>query len=153
MVDPRDGVRISRLLIVRLSSMGDVIHSLPAAQALRAAFPNSTIGWLIEERWAELLCAPGTPPQEQVLGNLSVLIAHRQVVPDSAELIASIAGTRGAWRVSRHSDCRTTRTRNRAQTLEPDSVMGLGRGWAAVLVLGNGASARITRMFSPGRGR
>jgi len=61
MVDPRDGVRFSRLLIVRLSSMGDVIHTLPAAQALRAAFPNSTIGWLIEERWAELLCAPGTP--------------------------------------------------------------------------------------------
>jgi len=61
MVDPRDGGRVSRLLIVRLSSMGDVIHTLPAAQALRAAFPNSTIGWLIEERWAELLCAPGTP--------------------------------------------------------------------------------------------
>jgi heptosyltransferase I len=58
--DPRGGAR-SHLLIVRLSSMGDVIHTLPAAQALRAAFPNSTIGWLIEERWAELLCAPGTP--------------------------------------------------------------------------------------------
>ena len=41
--------------------MGDVIHTLPAAQALRDAFPNAMIGWLIEERWAELLCAPGTP--------------------------------------------------------------------------------------------
>ena len=41
--------------------MGDVIHTLPAAQALREAFPNAMIGWLIEERWAELLCAPGTP--------------------------------------------------------------------------------------------
>jgi heptosyltransferase-1 len=61
MDDPRDGARFSRLLIVRLSSMGDIIHTLPAAQALRTAFPNSTIGWLIEERWAELLCAPGTP--------------------------------------------------------------------------------------------
>ena len=50
---------IDRLLIVRLSAMGDVIHTLPAAQALRAAFPNAMIGWLIEERWAELLCAPG----------------------------------------------------------------------------------------------
>jgi heptosyltransferase I len=50
-----------RLLIVRLSAMGDVIHALPAAQALRQAFPNAMIGWLIEERWAELLCAPGTP--------------------------------------------------------------------------------------------
>ncbi len=52
---------IDRLLIVRLSAMGDVIHTLPAAQAMRAAFPQATIGWLIEERWAELLCAPGAP--------------------------------------------------------------------------------------------
>lgn len=50
-----------RILIVRLSAMGDVIHTLPAAQALRGAFPNAMIGWLIEERWAELLCACGTP--------------------------------------------------------------------------------------------
>jgi heptosyltransferase-1 len=52
---------IERLLIVRLSSMGDVIHTLPAAYGLREAYPNATIGWLIEERWAELLCAPGAP--------------------------------------------------------------------------------------------
>ncbi len=36
--------------------MGDVIHTLPAVAALRKAFPNATLGWLIEERWAELLC-------------------------------------------------------------------------------------------------
>lgn len=53
-----DESRIERLLIVRLSAMGDVIHTLPAAQALRQAFPHAMIGWLIEERWAELLCAP-----------------------------------------------------------------------------------------------
>ena len=52
---------IERLLIVRLSAMGDVIHTLPAAQALRKAFPDAVIGWLVEERWTELLCAPGTP--------------------------------------------------------------------------------------------
>ena len=52
---------IERLLVVRLSAMGDVIHTLPAAQALREAFPEAMIGWLIEERWAELLCAPGAP--------------------------------------------------------------------------------------------
>ena len=44
------------LLIVRLSAMGDIIHALPAAAALRQAFPDCTLGWLIEERWAELLC-------------------------------------------------------------------------------------------------
>ncbi|MGB6633672.1 MAG: lipopolysaccharide heptosyltransferase I [Terriglobales bacterium] len=49
--------RIDRLLIVRLSAMGDIIHTLPAVTALRQAFPHATLGWLIEERWAELLCA------------------------------------------------------------------------------------------------
>lgn len=44
------------LLIVRLSAMGDIIHTLPAAAALRRAFPHATLGWLVEERWAELLC-------------------------------------------------------------------------------------------------
>jgi lipopolysaccharide heptosyltransferase I len=52
------GPGIQRLLIVRLSAMGDVIHTLPAAYALRDSFPQATIGWLVEERWAELLCAP-----------------------------------------------------------------------------------------------
>jgi len=41
--------------------MGDVIHGLPAAAALRQAFPEITLGWLIEERWAELLCTLPTP--------------------------------------------------------------------------------------------
>ena len=51
-----DAPRVDNLLIVRLSAMGDIIHTLPAAAALRQAFPHATLGWLIEERWAELLC-------------------------------------------------------------------------------------------------
>src|SRR3954469_666981 len=37
--------------------MGDVVHSLPVAAALRQAYPEAHIGWAIEERWAELLSA------------------------------------------------------------------------------------------------
>lgn len=40
--------------------MGDIIHALPAITALRAANPDLHIGWLVEERWAELLCARGS---------------------------------------------------------------------------------------------
>jgi heptosyltransferase-1 len=50
--------QFARLLIVRLSAMGDIIHTLPAAAALRQAYPSAKLGWLIEERWAELLCGP-----------------------------------------------------------------------------------------------
>ena len=53
---PTRAPRFDRLLIVRLSAMGDIIHTLPAAAALRQAFPHATLGWLVEERWAELLC-------------------------------------------------------------------------------------------------
>ena len=60
MIAAKGGQKIERLLIVRLSAMGDVIHTLPAAFALREAFPEAMMGWVIEERWAELLCAPGT---------------------------------------------------------------------------------------------
>jgi len=60
-IDITSDKKIERLLIVRLSAMGDVIHTLPAVEALRQAFPKAYIGWLIEERWAELLCASGFP--------------------------------------------------------------------------------------------
>jgi heptosyltransferase-1 len=47
--------------------MGDVIHALPAALALRRALPDCELGWVIEQRWLPLLCAPGT----QIQGPLS----------------------------------------------------------------------------------
>jgi heptosyltransferase-1 len=49
------------LLIVRLGAMGDIIHTLPAVTALRKALPNARIGWIVEERWAELLCEKNSP--------------------------------------------------------------------------------------------
>jgi len=90
---------------------------------------------------------------EQVVGNLSVLIAHRQVVPDSAELIASLAGSRGAWRSSHHSDGRMTRTRTHEGVLEANEIVSLGVGRAAVIVLADGPDVRIARIFSTQRHR
>jgi type IV secretory pathway TraG/TraD family ATPase VirD4 len=90
---------------------------------------------------------------EQVMGNLTVLIAHRQVVPASAELIASVAGSRGAWKVARHSDGRTTRTRTSEPILDPNDVRTLSPGWAAVIVLGGGGGVAIGRVLSPGNVR
>lgn len=48
-------------MIVRLGSMGDILHALPAAAALRKALPEAVIGWVVEERWAELLCTLPEP--------------------------------------------------------------------------------------------
>ncbi|MCU1270970.1 MAG: hypothetical protein JWN74_2264 [Acidobacteriaceae bacterium] len=49
------------VLVVRLGAMGDVIHTLAAVSGLRSAFPTMRVGWVIENRWSELLCARNTP--------------------------------------------------------------------------------------------
>jgi heptosyltransferase-1 len=46
-----------RLLVVRLSAMGDILHALPAVAALRQAHPCWQIGWAVEPRWRPLLAA------------------------------------------------------------------------------------------------
>ena len=44
-----------RFLIVRLGSLGDVVHGIPALAALRAHFPDARIDWLVDPRYVELL--------------------------------------------------------------------------------------------------
>ena len=41
--------------MVRLSSMGDVIHALPAVASLKHSFPHSRLSWAIRPRWMPLL--------------------------------------------------------------------------------------------------
>ncbi|HNV02797.1 MAG TPA: glycosyltransferase family 9 protein [Vicinamibacterales bacterium] len=43
------------VLIVRLGALGDLVHALPAAAAMRAAWPEATIDWLVDARYAALL--------------------------------------------------------------------------------------------------
>src|SRR5271169_2881507 len=45
----------SRILVVRLGAMGDIIHALPAVASLKHSFPGSRLTWLVEPRWAPLL--------------------------------------------------------------------------------------------------
>lgn len=45
----------SRLLIVRLSALGDIIHALPVLAALRQAFPDAAIDWVVDARHAAIL--------------------------------------------------------------------------------------------------
>jgi heptosyltransferase-1 len=43
------------IVIVRLSAIGDVLHAVPAAVAIKRAFPKTTIGWAVEGRAADVL--------------------------------------------------------------------------------------------------
>jgi heptosyltransferase-1 len=47
--------RSKHVLLVRLGSMGDVLHGLPTLATLKQNFPAWKIDWLVEWRWSELL--------------------------------------------------------------------------------------------------
>jgi heptosyltransferase-1 len=74
-----------RVLVIRLSAMGDIIHTLPAAATLKHNFPHLELCWAVEARWAVLL--EGNPFVDHILvvergmqgllGTLARLRAHR----------------------------------------------------------------------------
>ena len=41
---------IKKVLILRLSALGDTIHTLPAAYAIKKTWPNVQIGWVVEDK-------------------------------------------------------------------------------------------------------
>jgi heptosyltransferase-1 len=48
------------ILIIKPSSLGDIVHALPALASLRASFPQSKISWLVRPAFAPLLeCVSG----------------------------------------------------------------------------------------------
>ena len=56
-----------RILIVKLSSIGDIVHTLPAVAALKRGLPEARISWVVERRAGAIL------DQSPVIGELIVL--------------------------------------------------------------------------------
>jgi heptosyltransferase-1 len=46
---------MKRILLVRLSSLGDVLHTLPAATDIRRALPDAILDWAVEEAYVPLV--------------------------------------------------------------------------------------------------
>lgn len=46
---------MTQFLIVRLGSLGDIVHGLPVAASLRGSFPEARIDWLVDARQQEVL--------------------------------------------------------------------------------------------------
>src|SRR5260370_28247456 len=67
----------NRILVTRMSAMGDIIHSLPAVAALRQAFPSALIGWVIEDRWADLISAPSASAEGRSPAQPLADVVHR----------------------------------------------------------------------------
>ena len=49
----------AKFLVVRLGSLGDIVHAFPAVSGLRASFPNAEIIWLTHPKWEFLVKTSG----------------------------------------------------------------------------------------------
>jgi heptosyltransferase I len=48
-----------RFVVIRLGSLGDIVHTFPAVAGLRESFPTARIVWLTHPRWVELVASSG----------------------------------------------------------------------------------------------
>ena len=71
----------SSILVLKPSSLGDVVHTLPAVSALKRRWPSASIRWLVNPEWAPLLL--GNPAVDETL------LCPRQ----------SFRGLAGPWRL------------------------------------------------------
>ena len=78
-----------RILVVKLSAIGDIVHTPPAAvAALRRAYPEAWLAWLVERAGANLL--RGNPDLDELIVDTHGWRANWWV------------GLRHAWYVTRH---------------------------------------------------
>jgi len=80
-----------RFLVVRLGSLGDIVHTFPAVAGLRDTFPRAQIVWLTHPRWLELVASSALateiwPVDSRNLANVRETIAGIRAQPWDAAL-------------------------------------------------------------------
>lgn len=108
----------TNILIIKLSSIGDVIHALPVPKALKEAFPGARLTWMVE--------APGRPLLDNNPYLDEVLLFDKQRYKSISAMLA-------------HAPDLSRELRSRRFDLALD-LQGLAK--SAVLALLSGASAR-----------
>ncbi|MGC3973632.1 MAG: glycosyltransferase family 9 protein [Nitrospira sp.] len=46
---------VRRILLIKPSSLGDIVHAMPTLSALRERFPDAEVTWLVKRQWASLV--------------------------------------------------------------------------------------------------
>ena len=127
---------MTRFLIVRLGALGDVVHAIPVAAALRRAFPAARIDWLVSAKYREIL-------------DLVPVIDRRLVVASGAtSLIAAI----GELRRSRYDVAIDLQGLIKSAVLARSSGAPRVLGFSSRYARERAARLFYTTAYDPGRG-
>src|SRR5260221_11068163 len=88
-----------RFRVVRLGSLGDIVHTFPAVAALRESFPAARIVWLAHPRWASLVHSSGLASEVWTVQTRAVSSLREGIrrLPQSSWGLA--VDDHGVWRV------------------------------------------------------
>jgi len=62
---PSQSASVSSVLLIKPGSLGDIVHALPVASALHAAWPEAKLTWVIDPRWQPIL--DGNPAIDEIV--------------------------------------------------------------------------------------
>lgn len=83
-----------RILIVKPSSLGDIVHCLPTLWELRRLYPDAYIGWLVKEAWKDILA--GNPLLDKVIalkkGMNGFMSAIREIREAKFDMVIDLQG-------------------------------------------------------------
>jgi ADP-heptose:LPS heptosyltransferase len=87
-----------RFLVVRLSSLGDIVHTFPAVAGLRESFPKSEIVWLTHPRWQALVESSQLATEIWTAENRSLASVREAIVRIRKTKFSAAIDYQGLWK-------------------------------------------------------
>src|SRR5579859_6616869 len=84
-----------KLLVVRLGSLGDIVHAFPAVAALKETFRNSKMVWLTHSGWRGVVASAGNADEiweVETRSLASVREIRRKIRPESFSVAIDYQG-------------------------------------------------------------
>jgi len=88
----------SRFLVVRLGSLGDIVHTFPAVAGLRQSFPSAQITWLTHPRWESLVASSNLATEIWATETRSLTSIRQIVARIHEEKFTTAIDYQGLWK-------------------------------------------------------
>lgn len=89
-----------RFVLVRLGSLGDIVHTFPAVAGLRESSPDSQIVWLTHPRWVELVASSGLATEVWPVDSRNVASVRRTIGALRARRWDAAIDYQGLWKAA-----------------------------------------------------
>jgi heptosyltransferase-1 len=87
-----------RFLVVRLGSLGDIVHTFPAVSGLRNSFPLAEIIWLTHPRWVNLVASSGLATEIWPVDSRNLSSVRQTIAKIRAQKWDAAIDYQGLWK-------------------------------------------------------